>query len=123
MSKAEAEKRIRSTVLRHATDIEGRKRLQSRIADLIVQAFDLPSKQDADPARPQPSDASLFKQCLGLFQASDLDDLVYERNVDNRCGYALCPKPNQKLSHNGDLMWNKKGGKDFKLVNKAEMEK
>ncbi|KAK5307407.1 hypothetical protein LTR99_000378 [Exophiala xenobiotica] len=123
MSKAEAEKRIRSTVLRHATDIEGRKRLQSRIADLIVQAFDLPSKQDADPASPQPSDASLFKQCLGLFQASDLDDLVYERNVDNRCGYALCPKPNQKLSHNGDLMWNKKGGKDFILVNKAEMEK
>ncbi len=123
MSKAEAEKRIRSTVLRHATDIEDRKRLQSRIADLIVEAFDLPSKTDADPARPQLSDASLFKQCLGLFQASDLDDLVYERNVDNRCGYALCPKPNQKLSHNGDLMWNKKGGKDFKLVNKAEMEK
>lgn len=123
MSKAEAEKRIRSTVLRHATDIEDRKRLQSCISDLIVEAFDLPSKTDADPARPQPSDASLFKQCLGLFQASDLDDLVYERNVDNRCGYSLCPKPNQKLSHNGDLMWNKKGGKDFKLVNKAEMEK
>ncbi len=39
MSKAEAEKRIRSTVLRHATDIEDRKRLQSRIADLIVEAF------------------------------------------------------------------------------------
>ncbi|KIW19853.1 hypothetical protein PV08_00428 [Exophiala spinifera] len=117
------ENRIRSTALRHATEIEDRKKLQTRIADLIVEAFELPTKPDADPARPSPSDASLFKQCLGLFQQSDLDDLIYERNVDNRCGYALCPKPNQRLSHTGNLVWNRKGGKDFKLVNKAEMEK
>lgn len=114
---------IRSTALRHATEIEDRKKLQTRIADLVVEAFELPSNPDADPAGPSPSDASLFKQCLGLFQESDLDDLIYERNVDNRCGYALCPKPNQRLSHTGNLVWNKKGGKDFKLVNKAEMEK
>ncbi|KAJ9613727.1 hypothetical protein H2204_014690 [Knufia peltigerae] len=117
------ETRIRSTALRHATEIQDRKKLQTRIADLVVEAFELPSKPDADPAHPLPSDASLFKQCLGLFQESDLDDLIYERNVDNRCGYALCPKPNQRLSHTGNLVWNKKGGKDFKLVNKAEMEK
>lgn len=121
--KADAEKRIRTTALRQAEEIEERKKLQARIADLVVEAFDLPSTPDADPARPQPSDATLFKQCLGLFQPSDLDDLIYERNVDNRCGYALCPKPNQKLSHNGELVWNKQGGKDFKLVNKAEMER
>lgn len=121
--KTDGEDRIRSTALRHAQEIEERKRLQARIADLVVEAFDLPSTPDADPAKPQSSDASLFKQCLGLFQPSDLDDLIYERNVDNRCGYALCPRPNQKLAHNGQKVWNKKSGKDFKLVDKAELEK
>lgn len=121
--KPDDEKRVRATALRHAIDIEARKRLQARIADLVVEAFDLPSKPDADPAHPSSSDASLFKQCLGLFQAPDLDDLIYERNIDNRCGYALCPRPNQKLSYNGQKVWNKKSGKEFKLVNKAELEK
>ncbi|KIY00577.1 uncharacterized protein Z520_03240 [Fonsecaea multimorphosa CBS 102226] len=115
--------RIRSTALRHARDIEERKKLQASIADLVVEAFDLPSKPDADPAKPQPSDASLFKHCLSLFQTSDLDDLIYERNVDNRCGYALCPRPNLKLAHGGQKVWNQKGGKDFKLVDKSELEK
>src|SRR4051812_46722946 len=86
--------RIRATALRQARDIEDRKKLQARVADLVVEAFDLPSNPDADPAKPQPSDASLFRHCISLFQSSDLNDLVYERNVDNRCGYALCPKPN-----------------------------
>ncbi|EXJ81001.1 hypothetical protein A1O3_07289 [Capronia epimyces CBS 606.96] len=122
-SRDDRESRARATALRHALDIEDRKKLQARIADLVVEAFDLPSKPDADPARPQPSDATLFKECLGLFQAADLDDLIYERNVDNRCGYALCPRPNQKLAHNGQKIWNRKGGKDFALIDKAEMEK
>ena len=122
-SKAEAETRIRNTALRHARDIEERKILQTRIADLVVEAFDLPSKSDADPAHPLASDVALFKMCLSLFQASDLDDLIYERNVDNRCGYALCPRPNQKSLHNGQKVWNKKTGRDFKLIDKAELEK
>ncbi|OAL39386.1 hypothetical protein AYO20_01256 [Fonsecaea nubica] len=117
------EDRIRSTALRHARDIEERKKLQARIADLVVEAFDLPSRPDADPAKPQPSDAALFRHCLGLFQTSDFDDLVYERNVDNRCGYALCPRPNLKLTHGGQKVWNQKGGKDFKLVDKSELER
>jgi len=117
------EDRIRATALRQATDIEDRKRLRARIADLVIEAFDLPSKPDADPAKPLPTDASLFRHCLSLFQPSDLDDLVYERNVDNRCGYALCPKPNLKLAHGGEKVWNRKTGKDFKLVDRVELEK
>ena len=117
------EDRIRSTVLRQAKDIEDRKKLQCRIADLVVDAFDLPSSSDADPADPEPSDASLFRHCLSLFQASDLDDLIYERNVDNRCGYGLCPRPNQKLAHGGVKVWNQRSGKDFKLVDKMELER
>jgi RNA polymerase II-associated protein 2 len=117
------EDRIRTTALRQAKDIEERKQLRARVADLVVEAFDLPSKSDADPAHPQPADAALFRQCLSLFQPSDLDDLIYERNVDDRCGYALCPKPNLKIAHGGEKVWNQKGGKDFKLVDKVDLEK
>jgi len=117
------EERVRSTVLRQAGDIEDRKKLQSRIADLVVEAFDLPSKPDADPAKPQFSDASLFRHCLSLFQFSDLDDLIYERNADGRCGYGLCPRPNLKIARGGEKVWNQRSGKHFKLVDRAELEK
>jgi RNA polymerase II-associated protein 2 len=122
-TKADEEERIRAAVLRQARDIDDRKKLQARIADLVLEAFDLPSRADADPAKPQPSNATLFKQCLGLFQASDLDDLITERNVDDRCGYALCPRPNKKVDRGGKKVWNGKAGKDFELVDRAEMEK
>lgn len=114
---------IRSSALRHARTIEERKNLQARIADMIVEAYDLPTSPDADPANPASSDLALFKECLKLFQPKDLDDLIYERNVDDRCGYALCPKPNQKLVHNGEKVWNKQGGKDFQLLDKADLER
>jgi len=110
------------TVLHHARTIEDRKRTQNRITDLIIEAFDLPQNPSADPAHPEPSDAHLFRQCLKLFQPSDFDDLVYERNVDNRCGYALCPRPNLKVA-SGEIVWNGKTGKDFKLVPKEDLEK
>jgi len=97
--------------------------MQTKIADLIVEAFDLPSKPEADPAHPEKADRILFKKCLSVFQPSDLDDLVYERNVDDRCGYALCPRPKHQSGHNGQKIWNKKAGKDFKLVDRAEVER
>lgn len=122
-SESDREERIRSTALRHAQDIESRKRLQAQIADLIVTAFDLPSSPNANPASPTASDATLFKRCLAVFQPSDLDDLIYERNVDDRCGYALCPRPNEKLVNAGQKVWNRKGGKDFRLLDKADLEK
>ncbi len=122
-STSSEEQRIHASALRQARDIEDRKKLQGRVADLVVEAFDLPSKPDADPAKPQPSDAALFRHCLSLFQSSDLDDLIYERNIDNRCGYALCPNPNLKVARGGKKVWNQKSGKDFKLVDKAELEK
>lgn len=122
-SQNDREQRIRNTALRHAQEIESRKRLQAKIADLVVSAFDLPSSSTADPASPLASDATLFKQCLAVFRPSDLDDLIYERNVDDRCGYALCPRPNEKLANAGQKVWNQKGGKDFRLLDKADLEK
>ena len=119
----DSRERLRSTALRHASDLEEKKRLQARVTDLVLEAFDLPTSPDADPASPQQSDLKLFRQCLQLFQPKDFDDLVYERNIDDRCGYALCPKPNVKVESGGSMVWNRRAGKDFKLVAKADVEK
>ena len=113
---------VRATAYRYAQSFEEKKALRNRVADLVVELFDIPADPGADPARPSLSDAYLFKQGLGLFQPSDFDDLVRERNIDDRCGYSLCPRPNVKVQ-GGQTVWNGKGGKNFSLVPKAELEK
>lgn len=121
--KTDPQSKARATALRHALSIEEKKRLQARVADLVIDAYDLPSSKTADPACPAAADVTLFRECLRLFQPSDLNDLIQERNIDNRCGYALCPRPNQRLAGGGDKVWNQKVGKDFKIVNRSEMER
>lgn len=113
---------IRATAYRHAQSFEEKKALRNRVADLVVGLFDIPADANADPAYPRPSDVALFKQGLSLFQPSDFDDLVRERNIDDRCGYALCSKTNVKVQ-GGNTVWNGKGGKDFSLVPKVELER
>lgn len=114
---------IRSTALKHALNIEEKKKLKARVADLVLEAYDLPSSTDADPVHPAATDVAILRECLRLFQPSDLDDLITERNIDDRCGYALCPRPNRKVVGGGEKVWNQKGGKDFKIVDRAEMER
>ena len=103
--------------------LEEKKKLKTRIVDLVVEAYDLPSDKVSSPAEASAADIKLFKTCLSLFQPSDFDDLVRERNIDDRCGYALCSNPNAKLSGGGVRAWNRKGGKDFDIVDRAELEK
>jgi RNA polymerase II-associated protein 2 len=115
--------RFRETALRHARILEDQKRVKAQVADLILECYDFPSQQDASPSAPSPADAKVFNTALSLFQTTDFDELVSERNIDERCGYALCSNPNKKARHGGNKVWNQKGGKDFKLVDKAEFEK
>ena len=115
--------RRRATAVRHAVLLEEKKKLKSRILDLVLEAYDLPSQKTSSPAEASSVDIQLFKTCLCLFQPSDFDDLVRERNIDDRCGYALCSNPNKKLPPGGDKVWNGKGGRDFRLVERAELEK
>jgi len=112
---------IRATAYRHAQSFEEKKAIRNRVADLVVELFDIPSDSSANPAHPLQSDATLFKQGLSLFQPSDFDDLVRERNIDDRCGYGLCPRPNVKVQ-GGQTVWNGKGGRGFSLVPKEELE-
>lgn len=119
----QAQRRARKLATQHALSIEDKKKLRDRVLDLIIEAYDLPSNPSADPADPSPADAQLFHQCLTLFRPSDLDDLVHERNIDDRCGYALCPKQKQGAGSQDVKIWNGKSGKDFALVNRSDLQK
>jgi RNA polymerase II-associated protein 2 len=83
----------KSTALRYAGNIQYQKRMKEKVLDLILNVVDLPSSPDADPARPSPSDAALFKKAHRLFQAQDFNDVILERNIYEKCGYGLCPRP------------------------------
>jgi hypothetical protein len=99
--------------------------MRNKVLDLIIDVVDLPSKPDSDPAHPVASDAALFKRGLHLFQPSDFDDTVLERNIYDKCGYGLCPKPNVKVggSSQNRIIWGKRSGPAFTIASKADLEK
>jgi RNA polymerase II-associated protein 2 len=120
-----ANDRYRSTAMKHAYNLEHQKSMRNNVLDLIVDVVDLPSKPDSDPAHPLASDAALFKRGLHLFQPSDFDDVVLERNIYDKCGYGLCPRPNLKVggSSQNRIIWGKRSGPAFTIVPKADLEK
>ena len=122
-SKSGQDSRHRATAVKNGLMLEEKKKLRSRILDLILEAYDLPSQRISSPTEASSVDIKLFKTSLGLFQPSDFDDLVRERNIDERCGYALCSNPNKKLAPGGAKVWNGKGGREFRLVDRAELER
>jgi RNA polymerase II-associated protein 2 len=115
--------RNRAKAVQQALALEEKKTLKSRILDLVLEAYDLPSEPIASPDKASLSDVQCFRNCLSLFQPSDFDDLVRERNIDDRCGYALCSKANKKVARGGNKVWNHKTGQDFRVVDRSELEK
>lgn len=80
----------------HANVLEQRKKVEAEVLDSIVTLMDYPSAPDADPKRPTAADAQTFRDALVSFQPSDYDALIEERNISDRCGYALCPRPKSR---------------------------
>jgi hypothetical protein len=111
--------------MKHAYNLEHQKSMRNNVLDLIIEVVDLPTKPDSDPAHPLASDAALFKRALHLFQPSDFDDVVLERNIYDKCGYGLCPRPNVKVggSSQNRIIWGKRSGPAFTIVPKADLEK
>jgi hypothetical protein len=120
-----ADDRYRSTAIKHAYNLKHQKSMRNKVLDLIIEVIDLPSKPDSDPAHPLASDATLFKRGLHLFQPSDFDDAVLERNIYDKCGYGLCSKPNVKVggSSQNRIIWGKRSGPAFTIIPKADLEK
>jgi hypothetical protein len=82
--------------LHHANIIEERKRVEAGVLDAILTLMDYPTAPDADPKRPSAADAQHFRDAVIPFQPSDYDSLIEERNIADKCGYALCPRPTKK---------------------------
>jgi hypothetical protein len=74
-------------------------------------------------AHPSPTDAAAFKQLVRIFQPTDYDDLIEERTIANRCGYALCPNARRRLPGAGEFKLRNVGRKDFDIVRTRDLEK
>ncbi|KAK2616846.1 hypothetical protein QQS21_000224 [Conoideocrella luteorostrata] len=104
----------REIAIAHAKLLQHRKDLESEILNSLVLLSEYPLVRTAtcSASNPAPSDASGFKTHVRLFQPSDYDDLILERNINELCGYSLCPKPRRqvggggkwKLTGNGDIV-------------------
>lgn len=124
-SKTKAD-RDRETALYHANLIQQRKDLELQILLSIETLIDYPlASSPYNAAHPSPSDSESFKEHIQPFQPSDYDDLITERNVNDRCGYTLCPNARMKEEGGGKyrLIYRTGRAADFKITEKSELEK
>ncbi|KAL2036522.1 hypothetical protein N7G274_010752 [Stereocaulon virgatum] len=82
------------TALYHAQLLQQRKDVEALILASTESLLDLPTSSTADPAHPSSADSILVRNSLRPFRPSDYDSLIEERNINKRCGYVLCPRPN-----------------------------
>ncbi|KAJ5473918.1 Protein of unknown function DUF408 [Penicillium sp. IBT 31633x] len=82
--------------LQHAQQIQSQKEAEDTILNRILELLELPSSPNADPAAPSLEDAIKLKNSLAPFRPSDYDNLILERNFEDSCGYALCPRKHRK---------------------------
>jgi len=118
--------RDRETALYHANLIQQRKDIELEILLSTETLIDYPlSKTPYNASNPSSADAASFKSYLRHFQPSDYDALIVERNINEHCGYALCPNLRLKEKGGGTYRLLGKSGKakDFRIVEKSELEK
>ncbi|QPH09647.1 hypothetical protein C2857_000557 [Epichloe festucae Fl1] len=111
----------REIAIAHAKLIQHRKDLEREILDSLVLLSEYPLVRETtySASNPAPSDVSGFKAHVRLFQPSDYDDLIEERNVNELCGYSLCPKMKRKVGRGGK--WKLTGSGD--IVKLEDIEK
>lgn len=107
----------RELAIQHANILEHRKDLEAQILDSLILLSEYPVLRGAphSAADPAPFDVADFKSHVRLFQPSDYDDLIVERNVNELCGYTLCGRPRRqmgpggewKITSNGDIVKRK----------------
>ncbi|KAI6779901.1 putative RNA polymerase II subunit B1 CTD phosphatase-like protein [Emericellopsis cladophorae] len=91
----------RALAVQHATILQHRKDLEAQILSSLIYLSTFPPNTTV-ASQPNPADAREFRNHIRLFQPSDYDDLIAERNVNDLCGYALCPRENRKTGRGGE---------------------
>jgi len=123
------EDRDRETALYHAALIQHRKDVELEVLLNTETLMELPLETgpQLSASKPALSDVTLFKTLLKPFQPSDYDCLIQERNINEHCGYTLCPRPRVKETGMGNGKYRIIGktgkAKDFRVVEKEELEK
>lgn len=118
--------RNREVALYHANLIQDRKDIELEILESTETLIDFPrAAEPYSASNPSFEDAKAFKNMLAPFMPSDYDALILERNLDKRCGYCLCSKPRVKSGGTAKFRILGMSGKakDFKVVNKEDVEK
>jgi hypothetical protein len=127
----------RTIALHHARLLQARKDTEAAIFDSTIHLLDLPLHASHPASSPHPDDIAAFTHHIRLFQPSDYDDLITERNLthlpssststtttkQSRCGYALCPNPRRRYPNAGRYKLVNKGRPDFDIVETAELER
>ena len=117
----------RELALYHANLLQQRKDVEFTIVLNMEALIEYPLTRGAayDASNPSTTDARSFKQLLRPFQPSDYDAMIQERNINDHCGYALCPRPRTREDGGGmyRLLGMNGRAKDFKVVRKEELEK
>lgn len=124
-SKTKAD-RDREVAFYHANLIQQRKDIEFEILLSTETLIDYPlARAPYGASNPSPADAEAFKNYLRPFQPSDYDALIVERNINENCGYALCPNARVKQEGGGShrLIYRSGRAKDFRIVEKGELEK
>ncbi|KAI9704883.1 MAG: hypothetical protein M1836_006663 [Candelina mexicana] len=112
------------SALLQATLLQQRQEFELQILDATETLIDFPSLQSADPAHPDSAEATLFKTLLTLFQPADYDSLIHERNINGKCGYALCPRTRQMENTRAKfrILRGKGNPEDFQVIPRAHLE-
>jgi hypothetical protein len=119
-SRPTTEQDRRAIAIQHAQIIEHRKELEAQILDDVILLSEYPRAPGATSSDdPAPSDVVDFKTHVRLFQPSDYDDLIEERNVNGLCGYVLCPKARRKTGPGGEWTLAASG----QIVKRRDLEK
>ncbi|KAL9033796.1 MAG: hypothetical protein Q9214_007340 [Letrouitia sp. 1 TL-2023] len=88
--------------------------------------LDLPSPNTKDCSNPSAADVSIVTDLLQPFQPSDYDSLIEERNIDQKCGYVLCPRRNRQEKSMGryKIKLDPSAGKDgIDIVERQSLER
>ena len=118
--------RNKAAALYHAQLIQQQKEVEELILASTEKLLDLPSLSSADPAHPCSTDSELVKSSLRLYQPSDYDALIEERNINKQCGYVLCPRPNrlQETQAKYRILYGRGRGPDaLKIVERQFLER
>ena len=89
----------REIALYHANIIQTQKDFEFSILNSIEHLLDFPTTTN-HASDPSDSDTAEFKKSIQHFRPSDYDDLIEERNIISKCGYALCPEANKRQPTN-----------------------